>query len=237
MVQETNIVLEGKYKGQWVCFNTIEGLVWIGNKFPEKFDNFFYKDTVNSVKKLDEKESDLRDKVHFWLGSVAAAGMSSVQDYIVSVEWKDGTESLIKVRDIAYEGILRNLTKNQPVIDYEPRYSQAILDYESNDYMKVDSAMAVFNSISTYKLSAEYAKKCAEKLKTNDMRLQEQKLMKEGNAKAQKLYDRKIIIFICMTILSGFLIFVSEEIDLELWMPITSFICSLLLTIILAKNR
>ncbi len=237
MGQETNIVLEGKYKGQGVCFNTSDGLVWIGNRIPEKFDNFFYKDTVNSVNKLDEKESDLRDKVHFWLGSVAAAGMSSVQDYIVLVIWKDGTESLIKVRDIAYESIIRNLTKNQPIIDYEPRYRQAILDYESNDYMKVDNAMEVFNSIPTYKMSAEYAKKCAEKLKTNDMRLQEQKLMKEGEAKAQKLYNRKIILFICMTILSGLLIFVAEDIDLELWIPITSFICSLFLTIVLAKNR
>lgn len=172
MGQDTNIVLEGLYKGADVNFDADNGLVWVGYKKEEDCSNCFFKDVVESVQKLDETESDLRDKVHFLLGSVAAAGMSSVQDYIVLVKWKKGGESLIKVRQVVYEQILRNMTKKIPTLTpeiCEIRYSYAKQDYESDNFEIVQRALEAFESIKTYKDSAEYIQKCKDKLNSPEM--------------------------------------------------------------------
>jgi hypothetical protein len=233
MGQDTNIVLEGRFKGQNLNFDNTEGLVWIGRKSPENFNNFFYKDIAISIKKLDEKESSLRDSVHMWLGSVAAAGMSSVQDYIISVEWKTGEESLIKVRDAVYEIILRNMTKNQPFIDYEPRYIQAIKDYECNDYVRVENALKIFSSISFYKESEVYAKKCQSKLNSSELSSQREIISKEKVQRERNSRKGMFIATICATIFCLILAFVP---DMPIIICVLGVICCSFLSLIFGRG-
>lgn len=167
MGQDINIVLEGFYKGSKINFDAENGIVWIGDEKRYDFDNCFYRDVVQSVQKIDAKESDFRDSVHFLFGSAAAAGMSTVQDYIVSVKWKNGKESLIKVREGVYEYILRNMAKDKP--DLEASYQNAIKYYESDKYELIVSALNTFKSMKPYKDSREYIEKCEIKLNSPKM--------------------------------------------------------------------
>jgi len=155
-----NYVMAGEYENKDIkCDNNTKAYV---DAFPNPI--YFDKATVKHIEKVNEHTDTLgvRRAAHHLFGSAVAMAMDSdeVKNIIAKVEWCNGTESLICVRDVLYTNILATSI----TAIYEPRYLQAVEDYNSEDYQKIMQALAAFNSMQSYKDSAEYITRCKEKL-------------------------------------------------------------------------
>lgn len=117
---DTNFVLAGKYEGG-VIKTDKNNKVYVehttktasGYYFDSKW--YFDKTNVTSIEKINEESSSFKTSASYWLGSVAAAGLSDVKDVILQITWRDNTESIIKVREGIYTQILA--TKMSDVSD------------------------------------------------------------------------------------------------------------------------
>ena len=98
---DTNFVLAGQYESGIVKTDKNDK-VYIEHLFKTYLDKI----NVISIEKLNEESSSFKTSATFWLGSVAAAGLSDVKDVILKITWRDNTESMIKVREGIYTKIL-----------------------------------------------------------------------------------------------------------------------------------
>ena len=107
---DTNFVLAGKHEG-CVIKTDNENKVFIEYEMKLTLSSnisrlYFDKTNVVSIEKVNEEASSFKTSASYWLGSVAAAGMSDVKDVILKITWRDNTESMIKVREGIYTQIL-----------------------------------------------------------------------------------------------------------------------------------
>lgn len=107
---DTNFVLAGKHEG-CVIKTDNENKVFIEYEMKLTLSSnisrlYFDKTNVVSIEKVNEEASSFKTSASYWLGSVAAAGMSDVKDIILKITWRDNTESMIKVREGIYTQIL-----------------------------------------------------------------------------------------------------------------------------------
>ena len=116
---DTNFVLAGKYEGG-VIKTDKNNKVYVehttktasGYSFDSKW--YFDKTNVTSIEKINEDSSSFKTSASYWLGSVAAAGLSDVKDVILQIAWRDNTESIIKVREGIYTQILATKMSDVP---------------------------------------------------------------------------------------------------------------------------
>ena len=144
---ETNYVIEGKHASSQI-FADEHNYVFIGYsaKNPKVY---FDKKNVKSIEKVNEESSLYKETVSFWLGSVAAAGVSDLKDIIILVEWVDGNTSMLKITQPMYTNILA--TKMVDVAEYKHQ-QQLLSDYKLackyQENKKFEEAKKLFEELS-----------------------------------------------------------------------------------------
>lgn len=112
---DTNFVLAGKYEGSKIKTDDTEKVYIVyEDGIILNLRLYFDKTNVISVEKLNEESSSFKTSASYWLGSVAAAGLSDVKDVILKISWRDNTESMIKVREGIYTQILATSMSEMP---------------------------------------------------------------------------------------------------------------------------
>lgn len=107
-----NVVLEGRYKTEWVCINK-NNIEISGN---------VTKDRVSSYEVITESNSS---KYSFWKGALGVALLGGVgavagiggkkKEYLIAIEWKDcphhyaGNKSLILLDERYYKVFVRSM--------------------------------------------------------------------------------------------------------------------------------
>ena len=112
------MIISGKYEGNYLVLN--DQKISFISKDPIKlnadtFVSTMYKDDIKSITKESEHASGNKERIAFWLGSIAAAGVSETKVFVVRIVWQDGQESLANIIDSQYQYILATQIKSNPL--------------------------------------------------------------------------------------------------------------------------
>jgi hypothetical protein len=119
------MIIAGKYEGNYFVLNG-QKISFI-SKDPAKlnadtFVSTMYKDDIKSITKESEHASGNKERVAFWLGSIAAAGVSETKVYVIRIVWQDGQESLANITDSQYQYVLATQIKPAPTFKNDPSF-------------------------------------------------------------------------------------------------------------------
>ena len=111
------MIIAGKYEGNYFVLND-QKIAFI-SKDPVKlnvntFVSTMYKDDIKSITKESEHASGNKEHVAYWLGSIAAAGVSETKIFVIKIVWQDGSESLANITDSQYQYVLATQMKFAP---------------------------------------------------------------------------------------------------------------------------
>lgn len=111
------MIISGKYEGNYIILNDKKNTFVSSD--PVKlngttFVSTMYKEDIQSITKESEHASGDKNRVAFWLGSIAAAGMSETKIYVIRIVWQNGEESLANVTDYQYQYVLATQMKPTP---------------------------------------------------------------------------------------------------------------------------
>lgn len=210
-MSETNYILEGAFKGASITTDK-DGYARLDHG-----SIYLDQENIKSVEKLNEESMLYKETVSFWLGSVTAAGVSDLKNYVIAIGWNDGQQSLAKVAEGMYTRILSTKMVNVKQIQQrkqelsdrqknEKKYQLACDYQKSNDFIE---AKRLFDELSNYKDSKERSQQIQKQIEQiNNSHDKPQKI--DTLKKEYKKYSRIAFAVSCFLLLFGVFLFISS---------------------------
>ena len=208
---DTNFIVAGKHEGCAIKTDN-DNKVFIDcemrNSFCSQFLRLYFdKTNVVSIEKVNEEASSFKTSASFWLGSVAAAGMSDVKDIILKITWRDNTESMIKVRESIYTKILATQMSDVSnafhihIVTEEERKKNEEEDkkWEIEHFEEIKCMEELEECLKEFEELEELTKKSANNSRSSTMSKEEKKNVRSGCLAALVLWGIAVALFVLIS--------------------------------------